>query len=304
MNEMLETIIPKSDQLNADDLLGGRTRTIKISRVSILAGEQPVALHYEGDNGKPYKPCKSMRRVIVTVWGPDANLYVGRRMTLYRDENVMFGGVAVAGIRISHISGIDSERTIALTASRAIRKPFTVRQLTDEPDAANLLDAGTAAANAGMAPLQAFWKGLSAAERHKIGQAQLEAWKHFAATGTDLSQFPASPTPAPIDLQDRRDTGNASSPLPVSDPANSLALDMMSEIAARKIARNVGLDKTNAPAETHLDELLSEGRGAATDGAKAFKTWHARLNQADAEMIQPYADGLKKVASQADELRT
>ena len=291
MNGMLETIIPKSDQLNADDLLGGRTLTIKISRVSILAGEQPVALHYEGDNGKPYKPCKSMRRVVVTIWGPYANLYVGRRMTLYRDENVMFGGIAVAGIRISHISGIDREHTIALTASRAIRKLYTVKPMAAEPAPSNNIEAGNAAAKDGMIALGAFWKGLSATERQTIGLAQLEIWKHLAATGTALSQFPASPAPAPIDLQDRRDTGDASSPPPVSDPAESLALDMMSDAA--KIARNA-----------RLEELLSEGRGAATNGVKAFKTWHARLNQADAEMIQPYVDDLKKVASQADALRT
>ena len=56
MTTMLDTVIPNSQQLNADDLIGGQSRTIKITNVTIAMGEQPVAIHYEGDNGKPYKP--------------------------------------------------------------------------------------------------------------------------------------------------------------------------------------------------------------------------------------------------------
>lgn len=129
MTSMRDTIIPKSDQLNADDLIGGQIKTIKITKVAILAGEQPVALHYEGDNGKPYKPGKSMRRVLVSVWGDDGNLYIGRSMTLYRDEKIKFGGEIVGGIRISHMSHITESVTMALTATRASRKPFTVQPL-------------------------------------------------------------------------------------------------------------------------------------------------------------------------------
>jgi hypothetical protein len=70
-----------------------------------------------------------MRRVLVTVWGPDGNQYVGRSLTLYRDEKVQFGGMAVGGIRISHMSNIDREMTMALTASRASKRPFTVKPL-------------------------------------------------------------------------------------------------------------------------------------------------------------------------------
>ncbi len=140
---MLNTIIPKSDQLNADDLIGGQTKTIKVTKVSILAGDQPVGISYDGDNGKPYKPGKSMRRVLVHVWGPDANNYVGKSMTLYRDDKVTFGGVNVGGIRISHMSGISAPVTMALTATRANRKPFTVLPLVEEkpkaPDFDNYL---------------------------------------------------------------------------------------------------------------------------------------------------------------------
>ena len=73
MTDLAKTIEPKSDQLNADDLIAG-PRTIVITAVRANAGsaEQPVSISFEGDDGKPYKPCKSMRRVMVHVWGPDA----------------------------------------------------------------------------------------------------------------------------------------------------------------------------------------------------------------------------------------
>lgn len=131
MTDLRQTIAPKSDQLNADDLIGS-TKTIKVTKVSLCAeAEQPIAINFEGDDGKPYKPCKSMRRVLVSIWGPDGNAYAGRSMTLYRDDKVLFGGVAVGGIRISHMTNITSPVTMALTATRANRKPFTVQPLRE-----------------------------------------------------------------------------------------------------------------------------------------------------------------------------
>lgn len=128
MSDLRNTIVPKSDQLNADDLLVS-AKTIKVTKVTVTNGEQPVTINYEGDNGKPYKPGKSMRRVLVHLWGPDGNAYVGRSMTLYCDDKVVFGGLAVGGIRISHMSHISKDVTMALTATRAKRTPFTVRPL-------------------------------------------------------------------------------------------------------------------------------------------------------------------------------
>jgi len=130
MSDLTTTIAPKSDRLNADDLIGVPSKTIKITNVSVVAGDQPVSLGFEGDNGKPWYPCKSMRRVLVQVWGGDGNKYVGRRLTLHRDSTVRFGGLEVGGIRISHMSDIAEPITMALTATRAQRKPYTVHPLT------------------------------------------------------------------------------------------------------------------------------------------------------------------------------
>lgn len=133
MTDLSTTIAPKSDQLNCDDLIAG-PRTVRVTKVEGGGTrEQPISIFFEGDNGKPYKPCLSMRRVLVQLWGKDGSAYVGRSMTLYRDPAVQFGGLAVGGIRISHLSHIDAPVTMALTATRATRKPFTVKPLADVP---------------------------------------------------------------------------------------------------------------------------------------------------------------------------
>ena len=126
---LAETIIPKSDQLNADDLITG-TLTVKVTAVKgSNEPQQPVSIHYEGDNGKPYKPCKSMRRVLVSAWGANGAEYVGRSMTLYLDKSVSFGGIQVGGVRISHLSHIENDLNLALTVSRSSRKPYLVKRL-------------------------------------------------------------------------------------------------------------------------------------------------------------------------------
>ena len=134
MIDLRGTIKPKSDQLNADDLIGGPV-TIRITGVAVGEGEQPVSISFDGDGGKPFKPGKSMRRVLVNLWGPDGAAYIGRSLTIYRDEQVVFGGVEVGGIRISHMSHLQRETTMALTATKAKRKPFTVRPLVVEKPA-------------------------------------------------------------------------------------------------------------------------------------------------------------------------
>lgn len=147
MIDLTKTIVAKSDQLNSDDLFGAPI-TITVTKVALLGDEQPVAIHYEGDNGKPYKPCKSMRRVLVNCWGTDGNIYAGRRMTLFRDEKVVFGGAAVGGIRISHLSHIDDAITMSLTATKKSKKPYTVQPLGEVAPKKPVATAEDKAANA------------------------------------------------------------------------------------------------------------------------------------------------------------
>ena len=131
MGDMSAVIIPKSDQINADDLISGPI-TVTIKAVSVRPGtEQPVSIDI-GTPGKVFRPCKSMARVMVSAWGADSSKYAGRSMTLYRDPKVKWGGMEVGGIRISHMSHIDGVMTLALTETKQSRKPFTVKPLAVE----------------------------------------------------------------------------------------------------------------------------------------------------------------------------
>src|SRR3546814_4161704 len=66
-----------------------------------------------------FRSCKSMSRVLVSAWGPDANAYSGRSLTLYRDPKVKWGGMEIGGIRVSHMSHIERDMVMALTATRS-----------------------------------------------------------------------------------------------------------------------------------------------------------------------------------------
>lgn len=132
IENLRDTIAPKSDQLNADDLIG-TSKTVTVT--SVKRGdspEQPIAIHYDGDDGRPYKPCKSMRRVLINCWGDDGREWAGRSMTLYCDPEVKFGGVKVGGIRISHLSDIESDQVMSLTVTRSKRQPFKVAKLVPQ----------------------------------------------------------------------------------------------------------------------------------------------------------------------------
>lgn len=155
-----DTIEPKVDQLTADHLIG-RTLTIRITDVRLSAGEQPCEIRYENDNGLPYRPGKSMRRVLVHCWGADVKQYVGRSLTLYRDDDVQFGGLKVGGIRISHMSHINGPMTLALTAKKGSKKafkvqPLVVEQPTDKAAAGSAALVARIEAAADMAALEAI----------------------------------------------------------------------------------------------------------------------------------------------------
>ncbi|MFF2054140.1 hypothetical protein ACFVU2_21215 [Leifsonia sp. NPDC058194] len=126
---LTESIAPRSDQLNADDLIAGPV-TVTVTEVRQGNAEQPVhVVTEEFGNGRPYKPSKSMRRVLVAAWGADSTNYAGRQMTLFRNPTIRFGKEEVGGIQISHLSNIDAALKIALTVTRGKRAPFTVQPL-------------------------------------------------------------------------------------------------------------------------------------------------------------------------------
>jgi len=211
--DLSETIIPKSDQLNADDLIAGPL-DITITSVERGSREQPVIVHYDGEAGRPYKPSKSMRRVLVALYEKDSKAYIGKTLRLYRDESICFGGSPVGGIRISHASHIDTAIALLLTTARSKRTQYTVHPLPKDvrptgarqeegvcdPDRLQYLrEQAEECATTGTEALREFWRKLNAAERAAL-TPELEKWKQWAAqadAGDDVPDFPDLPATQP-----------------------------------------------------------------------------------------------------------
>jgi hypothetical protein len=129
--DISDTLAPKSDQLDAVDLLGG-PQTFTITQVSKGNAEQPVNVHLE-EFPRPWRPGKSMRRVLAACWGANGAVWAGRRVTLFCDTSVKFGGEEVGGTRISHLSHIDKPVKVPLLVTRGKSQVYTVQPLVEKP---------------------------------------------------------------------------------------------------------------------------------------------------------------------------
>ena len=128
--DISDSLAANSNQQNYDEFLAG-PKTVTVSEVKKGSAEQPVEVHLVEFPGKPFKPAKSVRRVLAAAWGTDASAWAGRRLTIYGDPEVRYAGKAVGGLRVSHVSHIDKPVTVALTVTRGKREPFTVHPLPD-----------------------------------------------------------------------------------------------------------------------------------------------------------------------------
>jgi hypothetical protein len=144
--ELLATIQAKSDQLNAVDLVGGPV-TVTVTKVGKCdSGEQPVAIEC-GDPKRPYKPCKSMRRVLIACWGANPVLWIGRQMTLFCDSTVKWAGESVGGIRISHLSHLNQPvREVQLNESKHKKVTYKVYNIETKVEPERLAKATKAIA--------------------------------------------------------------------------------------------------------------------------------------------------------------
>ena len=174
--DLTTTTVPKSDQINAEDVMLSGPITVTVASVDEGSDQQPANVHLVEYPGRAYRPNKTMRRVLVKAWGKDTDGYTGHRMTLYYDPDVKFGGDKVGGIKVSHVSHITKRLELALTETRGKRALHTVDPLTEPVPAKP-----KAAANAGPTVEQVaacadrdlladMWR-KSGAER----QAQIEA---------------------------------------------------------------------------------------------------------------------------------
>ena len=178
--DVTKAIEPKSDQKNYDDFLNG-PQTFKIKNVEVKnTAEQPVWIHLDGHEGKPWKPSKTSLRCLSAIWGPDASKWSGLSLTLYGDPEVTWGGMKVGGIRVSHMEGLTAPRTLMLTKTRGkkgatVIKPLEVTQ-APKPPAINR-DQLRAQMEAVASDAQAkgkWWRGLTEEEQAVVREMAAE----------------------------------------------------------------------------------------------------------------------------------
>lgn len=120
-----------SSQMNAVDFV--KPIVFRIVKVDYNPKkEQPIALHLEGHEGRPWMPCKSMLRGLTQVWSMDETTWTGKLVELFCDNSVKWAGAEVGGIRASAVSGIDKPYEFPLQLSRSKRVIHTFNVLPDD----------------------------------------------------------------------------------------------------------------------------------------------------------------------------
>lgn len=132
-----ETLTAKSDQLNADDLVGGAITVQIIDAKRGDSPEQPLVLRLS-DGHRPWKPCKTARRILAACVGStNTGALIGRWVRLYRDPDVTWAGKAVGGIRVDGMSGLAKPVTIALALNKKSKAEHRISPIhpptTDKP---------------------------------------------------------------------------------------------------------------------------------------------------------------------------
>ncbi len=125
-----QALAPKSDQLNADDLIASGI-VIVIAKVNInLGSEQKIIINYHNDNGKPWKPSKGMGRVLTMILGGDPDKWIGETVELYRDETVSFGkDKNCGGIRIAGMSAVKTRTILSITTAKGKKSQITIEPI-------------------------------------------------------------------------------------------------------------------------------------------------------------------------------
>lgn len=142
--DLSKALAPKSDQLDAADLIGKPPQVFTITAVSEngseLAEQQPVNIKL-AEFPRVWRPSKGMLRVLADNWGREVQVWVGRQVELYGDPDVYFGKEKRGGTRISRLSHITSAKTTLVNPRGGRNAYWTVKPLptaTPEPSPADL----------------------------------------------------------------------------------------------------------------------------------------------------------------------
>jgi len=123
--ELIQAVEAKSDQVDADNLIGGITMDVTIKAVQRgPSNEQPLQLVLK-ETDKFYRPSKTFRRALIGCFGDDPANWVGQRIRLVRNPDTTFGGVKVGGIEVSHAS-ISAPIVLMLSTKRGKKTAISI----------------------------------------------------------------------------------------------------------------------------------------------------------------------------------
>lgn len=156
-------------QTNADDLVAAPRTVVVTDVVETGDAKQPLAVRYEGDEGKPFLPCLTMRKLIAALWGGESDDWIGRSMTLFRDPSIKFGPDTPGGVRISHMSDIEKTVSVQLLEKRGKRRQYTIVPLVaPTPKPTRDLRAEMESVAGDDEAKRKWWAGLTADEREQV----------------------------------------------------------------------------------------------------------------------------------------
>lgn len=108
-----------SKYMNRDDLDGDVTLTIDSVDMEGLESDgvmsDKLVIHFRESHAKPFIVNKGNAITIADAHGDDTDNWVGKRVTIYVDQTVMFGGKRVGGIRVRIA---DDKRSVNAPAPR------------------------------------------------------------------------------------------------------------------------------------------------------------------------------------------
>jgi hypothetical protein len=162
--DIADALAPKSDQLDAADLIGSPPQIFTITGVREGAprakGEPKTVDIQLAEFPRVWRPSKGMLRVLADNWTKNVGSWVGKRVELYGDPDVYFGKERTGGTRISRLSHIDGPRTTRINPRGGKDATWTVKPLPDAPE--------TPAEDPRIAALKAEWRTATLERRAEI----------------------------------------------------------------------------------------------------------------------------------------
>lgn len=160
--DITDALAPKSDQLDAVELVNPRTFTIDTgSRLGTREGATVAEIRLV-DFPRWWRPSKGMLDVLAALWGTDGKAWAGRSVTLYNDPEVTFGKDKVGGIRISHMSHIDGPKTVMIRGrgqgARKIAWPVKPLVVTAPAPSAPAVTEADVESTTDLARLKEWWQ--------------------------------------------------------------------------------------------------------------------------------------------------